>query len=350
MFFTKYAFNATGGTSPRTMPDRLADIVNVLDYGADPTNTNDSAPAFQAAFDAAFGSSSSPHGSANATSNRPVFIPNGSYKLNSTLNLTRVVGGYIYGAGSGATILNRASGTLLSINGAANLIVERLSLVCGGTSVGNIPIDLDWDNVAGGDGLHNNVFCDLLIQNCNIGIRIAHTGNGGANNLFQHCTIANMVTGIDAQAASATNNVTILGGGSTLSAPGQVYWSSSGSINVFEPSIGDSDPTNGACYGVRVDSGLPVCVVGGRSEYNSRNGTTNANFLKVTSGLVAVRAFNMASGKEFANITGGKVTLDSCNVTNSGSGLINGTAGTLYLRGCSLGSLAGYSGTVAQNI
>ena len=50
--------------------------------------------AFQAAFDAAFGSSASPHGSANATSNRPVFIPNGNYKLNSTLNLTRDVAGF----------------------------------------------------------------------------------------------------------------------------------------------------------------------------------------------------------------------------------------------------------------
>jgi hypothetical protein len=96
-----------------------------------------------------------------------------------------------------------------------------MTLNCGNTGVGNIPIDLDWDNTSGGDGLHDNVFRDLLIQDCNIGIRIAHSGNGGANNLFQHCTLSNMVTGIDAQAASATNNVTILGGGNTLT--GQLY-------------------------------------------------------------------------------------------------------------------------------
>jgi hypothetical protein len=337
MFFTKYAFNATGGVSPRTMPDRLADIVNVLDYGADPSNTNDSAPAFQAALDAAFGSSSSPHGSTNATSNRPVFIPNGSYKLNSTLNLTRVVGGYIYGAGSGATILNGGSGgTLLAINGAANLVIERLTFNCGNTGAGNIPIDLDWDNTASGDGLHDNVFRDLVIQNCNIGVRIAHTGNGGANNLFQHCTFANGVTGIDAQSATATNNVTILGGG--LTQTGQLYWSSSGSIHSFEPSIGVS-----IAYGVRVDSGLPVCLIGGRTELNTNN-------IKLTSGLMAVRGFSQAGGTEFANITGGKMTIDACTVYNGGSGQINGNAGSLYIRGSTLGSLAGYSGTIVQNI
>jgi hypothetical protein len=58
----------------------------------------------------------------------------------------------------------------------------------------------------------------------------------------------------------------------------------------------------------------------------------------------------MAAGTEFANITGGKVALDGCLVSNGGSGQINGSGGTIYLRGCSLGSLAGFSGKVAQHI
>jgi hypothetical protein len=321
-------------------------IINVIDdYGADPSNVADSSTAFQAAFDAAFGSSASPHGLANATSNRPVFIPNGSYKLNSSLNLTRVVGGYIFGAGPGATILNGSSGAVFNINGAANLIIERLNITCGSQSSGHIGVDLNWDNTSGGDGLHNNVFRDLLITTCNTGIRIAQGGFGGSDNLFQNVTISSMAVGIDAQSTTAVNNTVISGGGGSYTA--QLYLSSLGSIHVFEPSIGAN--SNAGAYGVQVDSGLPVCVIAGRGESCDK-------FLKLTSGLVTVRAVDMAAGTEFAHITGGKITLDACLISNGGLGQINGTGGTLYIRGCSgldassITAYAGGGGTVAQNI
>ena len=51
--FTTFPFNATGGNTPRTQPDRLADVKNVLDYGADPTNVSDSTTAIQNAVNAA---------------------------------------------------------------------------------------------------------------------------------------------------------------------------------------------------------------------------------------------------------------------------------------------------------
>ena len=38
--FTSFAFAATGGPTKRTMPDRLAEVKNVLDFGADPTGGN----------------------------------------------------------------------------------------------------------------------------------------------------------------------------------------------------------------------------------------------------------------------------------------------------------------------
>ncbi len=43
---------ATGSTTPRSLADRAADWVNVLDYGADPVNGTDSRAAFQRAIDA----------------------------------------------------------------------------------------------------------------------------------------------------------------------------------------------------------------------------------------------------------------------------------------------------------
>lgn len=336
--FTNFAFLATGGTATRTMPDRLSDVVNVLDYGADPTNTNDSSPAIQAALDAAFGSSSSPHGLANASSNKPVFIPNGSYKLNSNLVLTRVVGGHIYGAGAGATVLNRASGSVFAINGSANLVIERLNLIGGGA---NSPmIDLDWDNTAGGDGLHANVFRELLLSNFAIGIIIAKTGFGGADNLFQQCALNGNVstTGIEARAATALNNLSVMGGAGGCA---QGYYCSGGSIHVIEQS------SAGNTYDVRVDSGFPVAIIGGRTESGVSSGQA---MLKLTSGLVTVRGFFQAgSAGHIADISGGKVTFDGC----VSSCVFSGAGGSLYIRGCSFPSasvLTGYSGTVVQNI
>jgi hypothetical protein len=54
---------ATGSTTARTLATRFADVVNVLDFGADPTGATDSTTAF------------------NACPNGMVFIPEGNYKV-----------------------------------------------------------------------------------------------------------------------------------------------------------------------------------------------------------------------------------------------------------------------------
>jgi hypothetical protein len=66
---------ASGATTARSFAARAGDVVNVLDYGADPTGAADSAPAFTAAMNAVpLGG----HGS--------VFVPNGTYRLGSFVN------------------------------------------------------------------------------------------------------------------------------------------------------------------------------------------------------------------------------------------------------------------------
>ena len=50
--FTAFAFDSTGSTTARTLPDRLANVNNVLDYGADPTGATFSDTAIMAAFNA----------------------------------------------------------------------------------------------------------------------------------------------------------------------------------------------------------------------------------------------------------------------------------------------------------
>jgi Pectate lyase superfamily protein len=80
--FTSFPFTATGAPTRRTMPDRLAEIINVKDYGAVGDGATDDTHAIQAAFDEAFGSWSSPHGH-STTLNKPVFFPAGGYLVRS---------------------------------------------------------------------------------------------------------------------------------------------------------------------------------------------------------------------------------------------------------------------------
>lgn len=77
--FVNFAFPATGAPNPRTMPDRLAEIKNVIDFGADPTGGNASATtaAIQAAVDSVAGA------------NRGIiyfpYVLGGSYQVNAPI-------------------------------------------------------------------------------------------------------------------------------------------------------------------------------------------------------------------------------------------------------------------------
>ena len=80
-------YTATGGTVPRSAQDRAADVANVLDFGADPTGVNDSAPAIKRAL--AMG--------------KTVWMPMGNYRL---LSMPTVgLGQTLEGDGVG-TVLN----------------------------------------------------------------------------------------------------------------------------------------------------------------------------------------------------------------------------------------------------
>jgi hypothetical protein len=58
----------------RTLANRFADVVNVNDFGADPTGTNNSVSAFIAA-------------NSTATANASIYVPAGTYLLNSDVNI-----------------------------------------------------------------------------------------------------------------------------------------------------------------------------------------------------------------------------------------------------------------------
>lgn len=100
--FANFAFPATGSPTARTMPNRLAEIHNVLDFGADPTGGNASATtaAIQAAVDVISGAGRG-----------TVYFPLGFYSTNAaiTFNLS-ALSICFRGEGNGTTVAGNFNG------------------------------------------------------------------------------------------------------------------------------------------------------------------------------------------------------------------------------------------------
>ncbi len=139
LLFTSYAFPATGAPTSRSMPDRLADIFNVLDYGADPTGATDSAGAIQAAINAAAAAGVA---SGACLKGGTVFLPSGRYLVNSSINLSpgnssgAIIGAgkkncQVFGNVAGGYIFSRADST----NGVD--LIENMSITNTNASIGS---------------------------------------------------------------------------------------------------------------------------------------------------------------------------------------------------------------------
>ena len=130
---------ATGSTEPRTLANRFANVVNVQDFGADPTGVVDSYPAFLAAInllqtDPAFPVSNKYRGGV-------LYIPSGLYKINNELsfdygpNWTESSGVNIFIQGNGAynTTLDFSgapAGTNgIKFNGGRNFSIENIAIL-----------------------------------------------------------------------------------------------------------------------------------------------------------------------------------------------------------------------------
>lgn len=125
-----------------------SDVYNVIMYGADPTGTNDSLSAFQAARDAA----------KNSTKGAGiVYIPAGVYKLSNTFQVGDGTGTTVstyHGIriiGAGGTRLNSTStndGVRLQWSGSAGGTVVKFAGPVGGCSIENVLIDCSGANYA----------------------------------------------------------------------------------------------------------------------------------------------------------------------------------------------------------
>ena len=83
---------ATGSTTARSLADRFADVVNVLDYGAKGDGTTNDTSAIQAALN---------------SGGKMVYVPAGTYKLDSNLSVPQGVS--IKGDGQGSTIFDAST-------------------------------------------------------------------------------------------------------------------------------------------------------------------------------------------------------------------------------------------------
>lgn len=94
--FANFPVTATGSTTGRTIPNRLSDIKNVLDFGADPTGATDSTTAIQNAVN-----------SLSGAGRGTIFFPVGSYVVSApiTYNYAGDLGIHFLGAdGRGSQI------------------------------------------------------------------------------------------------------------------------------------------------------------------------------------------------------------------------------------------------------
>lgn len=203
--FTTYPFPATGEPTSRTMPDRLAEIKNVLDFGADPTGGVDSSAAIQAAVNW------------TTSPNRgTIFFPQGSYKISNSITFNGVsindnlsirflgVGGgstlFTSGLAANSYIFDRHSASPNNTTGLR--VFEGLQLQNGNDSGGCIRIG----------STNGAVIRDCRFSGFNCVTTEDAAGVSSQNIMFDNCTFVGTGTG-----TLGGSSVTIGGAGAAMS-------------------------------------------------------------------------------------------------------------------------------------
>lgn len=198
ILFTQFAFKSTGGTNPRTQPDRLADIKNVLDFGADPTGVNDSYTAINNAINWTTGANRG-----------TIFFPSGVYTVSQSLllNYNGPLSIRFLGTGAGSVLIQNISAGLTgdylfdrhNVNGGSPsyqqgpIVFEGLTIsnittgggaggaVRVGSTIGAAFRDCIFGGVAAcvtGEDSPGNCSQNLLFDNCRFGATAGGVGGG----------------------------------------------------------------------------------------------------------------------------------------------------------------------------
>jgi hypothetical protein len=217
----------------RFVQEKLRESTSVLDYGADPTGVADSSQAFTDAL----------------ALHKKVFVPEGSYRLNSTVTVPYA--SMIHGEGTNSAIVAYGVDAFTIAAGGGHTIFKNLGLFsytaggvpdprlysaifCNGTSVNNI----------------NYVTCDgLYLQGWIDGINLRYTWNSVVNNV----TTVNTNNGVTLTGQSVNNNITksrLISNGGNAS----VNIMNDGAFTGEGLTISDTLMASGA-YGVKTETG-----------------------------------------------------------------------------------------------
>lgn len=180
------------GSMDAPTQNAVYDKVQSIGVGADFSGMINAAnyPNLQAAADVAFGPISAPHGTANVTGNKVLFIPNGIWLPPipgaPVLDLKYLHGGRILGAGRFVTKLRQNVDGVPTIrtNGCGYSHFEGFMME--GGPQGTL-FDLDWDGTAGGAALQSVTFTDLEFAYSKFGLLIASSAHQGDTMAIHNC-------------------------------------------------------------------------------------------------------------------------------------------------------------------
>jgi hypothetical protein len=330
--FLSYAFAATGATTSRTLPDRLAEVVNVKDYGAKGDGVADDTAALQAAFNAAWGPVSAPHANNNRLLNRPVVFPAGNYITTGTLYCQSVIGAWIIGAGSRMTaitykgpISRTAKTNLVFTNGFAYIRMEGISLVMtGGNTAADKTVCFNWNwNAIDYPAVNTTHFymTDVSFSGASFGFLAAdpteppNYGHECDCASFINCRIDSCDVGL-----YAANWNAILGaflGGSVTNCMTTGIWNAAVGI----PAV---------CGTRFANNGLDIVNFGGDAILISGCYSTSPNFVASGGNSSLIGCVHMAAtaGTFLNTVAGVEISIDGCHSLN---GYLTG-AGGYYIR------------------
>lgn len=359
--------NGDTGLSVRTkLNGRLAYVADVkTDFGAVGDGVTDDTAKFQNAFDAAFGSPSSPHGQSNAHLNTKVLIQPGKYLITSPLYIRNCAGGIVEGVGNGVSQLlwsptNGAtipgggtySGTSNSFNpavgmtpcimtdGVAYMQFNSFSISVPGSPVSAkevTGIDI-WQTTAGTNGQSTaNTFRNINFSYLGQGI-LADGANGCDNGLVEQCQFNNCSYAGLRMASSNAVNWNSHGGGASNCGLGVggigAYSISTGGLCIYDAST----TTNLVDFhNIYVSA---MAVTGGSSESQKVAFSSSAPIILTG---VSIRMGPTSTSNPFDLINGGVISVNGCWINsnnNDGPGghiAQLGNSGTLTMSGGAIG-------------